>query len=342
MPCPYSFPSRGPSINYQSFPDTDGDGIADDDKATNLKKIHEDKFLCDTLFKDIGPDIETQRAESTTAYLHILCGGAPKLRALLRNILDQMIRGREKAIIFCQIPAVTKSAPGGFATPWPGVDFTTRTDEGKALSETPHGGGVAWLLVKHRGTIARTKKIANEGSDLDVQQASIGDNKLQTEATVVAALGWAIELGKDHTWTLTDVDKVDEVMGKSNLQLTVALKSLKSSVFNVLGTGKLWILVLTLSQNPPSLVDVSISDLESATHFYLVNQPERINEEIVTDDNDNVVYKEVINDWEDGDEHAQQWNGIHMAEAWTRYDAEEAYASEGEGISAPYPTATST
>ena len=34
------------------------------------------------------------------------------------------------------------------------------TNDGKALLGTPHGGGVAWLLVNHRGAIARTKKIA--------------------------------------------------------------------------------------------------------------------------------------------------------------------------------------
>ena len=33
------------------------------------------------------------------------------------------------------------------------------TDQGKALLGTPHGGGVAWLIVNHRGNIPLKKKI---------------------------------------------------------------------------------------------------------------------------------------------------------------------------------------
>ncbi|KAI4222415.1 MAG: hypothetical protein LQ349_007634 [Xanthoria aureola] len=78
-----------------------------DFKATNLKNIYQDKHYADKLIKDKYPLMETQKPEFIASYVHLLCQGSPKMRALLKNIRDQTIRDEEKAIIFCQIPAVT-------------------------------------------------------------------------------------------------------------------------------------------------------------------------------------------------------------------------------------------
>ncbi|KAI4258994.1 MAG: hypothetical protein L6R42_004813 [Xanthoria sp. 1 TBL-2021] len=64
-------------------------------KATNLKNIYRNKDFSDSLVKDINPSIETQKPKLTAEYLHMLCRGAPKIRALLRNIRDKMIRDEE-------------------------------------------------------------------------------------------------------------------------------------------------------------------------------------------------------------------------------------------------------
>lgn len=72
-----------------------------DFKATNLKNIYQDKHYADKLIKDKYPLMETQKPEFIASYVHLLCQGSPKMRALLKNIRDQ-VRLRKCSCILSQ------------------------------------------------------------------------------------------------------------------------------------------------------------------------------------------------------------------------------------------------
>ncbi|KAF2728424.1 hypothetical protein EJ04DRAFT_569550 [Polyplosphaeria fusca] len=44
--------------------------------------------------------------------------------------------------------------------PWPGVEFSTDSDEGKALMASPNGYGVAYLLIQHKKQLGKYRKVS--------------------------------------------------------------------------------------------------------------------------------------------------------------------------------------
>ncbi|MCJ1230750.1 hypothetical protein MMC12_007424 [Toensbergia leucococca] len=72
----------------------------------------------------------------------------------LRYIFRDTVTNVNTRFIMEQVMGV--DTPGALAIPWPGRVFSTRTVEGKQLFGTPHGVGIAWLVVngmqEFRGT----------------------------------------------------------------------------------------------------------------------------------------------------------------------------------------------
>lgn len=72
-------------------------------KSTNMKRtFDEERFFLEWFTAHTKPSME-----NPGPLLQELLEGAPKLRALLRNVRSQVVRDQEKILIFCQLPAVT-------------------------------------------------------------------------------------------------------------------------------------------------------------------------------------------------------------------------------------------
>ncbi|KAI4124020.1 MAG: hypothetical protein LQ341_007121 [Variospora aurantia] len=76
-------------------------------KATNVRRLCEDSTFVRSCLRDIAPDVDPKKMDDIVFKVHQLCHGAPKLRVLLKNLRDQVIRDKEKALIVCQLPAVS-------------------------------------------------------------------------------------------------------------------------------------------------------------------------------------------------------------------------------------------
>lgn len=94
------------------------------------------------------PDL---RHWSDMAYLQWIAPGEEAKNGELKYVFRHEIENSDTSAVIEHIFGLGGGAQDGAGLVWPpGVTFRMDEDHGKALLGTPHGSGVAWLLIQHK------------------------------------------------------------------------------------------------------------------------------------------------------------------------------------------------